>query len=100
VHARAQVDQPVRPFDQAGHQVGREHVDREDLGQAVRRLDPPHLTVADSGVVDDRVEAAGGVGLFGDLAHSGQVRQVPDEHAVGLRQGRPGVVGPGLTAGV
>jgi hypothetical protein len=50
--------------------------------------------------VDDRVEAAGRVGLLRDLAHSGQLRQVPDDHAVGLRQGRPGVVGPGLIAGV
>jgi hypothetical protein len=53
VHAGAEIDQPLRPFDQRGEDIGRERVDREDMRQAVGG-DAVAFAIADGGVVNDR----------------------------------------------
>src|SRR5262245_7206509 len=50
VHARAQVDQPLRSLDQSREDVGGERVDREDVWQAVGG-ETVGLAIADSGIV-------------------------------------------------
>ena len=77
VHAGTEIDQPLRPFDQGGQQIGRKRVDGEDMGKAVGGRDPP-LAIADARVVDHRVEAAELVDLFGDAAGPGDGREVAD----------------------
>lgn len=46
VHAGAQVHEAAGPLDQCGQDVGREHVDGKDVGEAVLRLDALRLAVA------------------------------------------------------
>jgi hypothetical protein len=99
VHARAQEHQPPWPVDQCGEQVGGEHVDGEHVGEPVGGLDALGLKV-DAGVVDHRVEAAGGVGLLGDLAGLRDAGKVADHHATGAGRGGAGVARPGGVAGV
>jgi hypothetical protein len=48
VHAGTQVDEPLRPLDQRGQDIGRERVDGEDLGKPVLGLDAS-MDVADGG---------------------------------------------------
>jgi hypothetical protein len=100
MHARAEVDQPGGPLDQAGQQVRGEHVDREDVLQAVIGADAPGLPVTDPGVVNDRVVRAARVGLLGDLPCAGDARQVTDDDGGGGRQGRTCVLGSGRIAGM
>ena len=50
MHAGAHVDEPVRPLDQRGEDVGREHVDREDVRQPVGGPDRLRLAIADAGL--------------------------------------------------
>ncbi|HEY2308968.1 MAG TPA: hypothetical protein VGI05_24085, partial [Streptosporangiaceae bacterium] len=100
MHARAKVDQPARPLDQAGQQVRGEHVDREDVLEPVIGAEAPRLTVTDPGIVNDRVERAARVGLLGDLPHARDAGQVADDDGLGRGQGRTCVLGPGCTAGM
>ena len=65
MHAAAQIDQPLRTFDQRGQHVGREHIHRQDLGVSFRRRSPIRLAV-DAGVVDDGIHAADLVDLLGE----------------------------------
>ena len=55
VHARAQIDEPLRPLDQRGEDIGSQRVDREHMRQAVGG-DAMTFAEADGGVVDDRIE--------------------------------------------
>ena len=55
VHAGADVDQPIRSFDQRRQNVGGEYVDREDAGNSGLGLDPSRL-VTDTRIVDYSVE--------------------------------------------
>jgi hypothetical protein len=65
VQARAEVDQPRRAGHLRGQQVGRQDVGLKDVLEAVLGLAPGGLAVADTGVVDDRVEHAGDVDQVG-----------------------------------
>ena len=58
------------------------------------------LAVPHTGVVDDRVVAASGVGLLGHLPHAGDRREVSDDHARCVGQGSPGIGGTGVIAGM
>jgi hypothetical protein len=100
MHARAEVDQPARPLDQAGQQVRGEHVDREDMLQTVIGADAPRLPVTDPGIVNDRVVRATRVSLLGDLPHACDAGQVADDDGPGRGQGRTCVLGPGCIAGM
>src|SRR6266516_4852023 len=99
LHARGEVYQPLWSRDQRGQQVGGEHVDREHVGEPVGRGDALGLQV-DAGVVDHRVEAAGGVGLLGDLAGLLDAGQVADHYRTGAGRGGAGVARAGGVAGV
>jgi hypothetical protein len=65
VQARAEVDEPRRAVHERGQQVGRQDVGLKDVLEAVLGLAPGGLAVADTGVVDDRVEDAGSVDQVG-----------------------------------
>ncbi|HEY6472850.1 MAG TPA: hypothetical protein VIY26_08165 [Acidimicrobiales bacterium] len=100
VHSRTQVHEPIRPGHEGGHEVRRQHVDGEDVRQAVDGLDAPGLSVPDAGVVDDRVVPAKDVGLLGDLSHARNARQIADDHGPRSRELAAGVVGPCVVAGM
>src|SRR5271166_2058970 len=76
VHAGAQIDQPVGPFDQGGEDIGRENVDCENAGDARLRLDASRLAIADPRIVDHGVEAAEPIDLFGDALRAGDGREI------------------------
>jgi hypothetical protein len=99
LHAGAHVHQPARAGDEGGQQVRGEHVDGEHVGEPVGRLDPARLGVADGGVVDDGV-GLDRADLLGQRPHRGDARQVTDHDVTGRRDGRAGVLGPPLAAGV
>jgi hypothetical protein len=83
VHAGAEVDQAAGRGDKDGEQVGGEHVDGEDVFEAVFGLDALRLPVADPRVVDHRVVASGGVGGRGDLARPRARQQIADQDRLG-----------------
>lgn len=72
----------------AAQQVRGEHVDREDMLQAVVGADAPRLPVTDPGIVNDRVVRAARVSLLGDLPHARDARQVADDDSAGRGQRR------------
>src|SRR5271166_1062297 len=76
VHAGAQIDEPVGPFDQGGEDIGRENVDCENAGDARLRLDASRLAIADPRIVDHGVEAAEPIDLFGDALRAGDGREI------------------------
>src|SRR5277367_2978593 len=63
MHARAQIDDALRPFDQRGEDIGSKRVDGEHMRQAVAG-DAMTLTEADRGIVNDRIESAERVDLL------------------------------------
>lgn len=64
VHVASQVDQPVRPVDQPGQEVGGEGVDRQHPGMPLRAGVAVAVAV-DAGVVDDGIHPAELVDLVG-----------------------------------
>src|SRR5262249_34855057 len=68
MHAGADIDQPIRSFDQCRQDVGREHIDREDAGNSGLGLHAARLAVTDARIVDYGVEATELI----DLACSGR----------------------------
>ena len=70
MQARAEVDEPRRRVHERGQQVGRQDVGLKYVLEAVLGLDAAGLAVADTGVVDDRVEDAGRVGEVSDIAEA------------------------------
>jgi hypothetical protein len=57
-----------RAVNERGQQVGRQHIRLKDVLEAVLGLASGGLAVADTGVVDDRVEDAAGVDQVGQLS--------------------------------
>ena len=99
VHARAQIDEALRPFDQRGQDIGRERVDGEDMRQAVARQAMP-FAIADGGVVNARVERAEPVDLLCNVLGAGDAGEVADNDIFGLGQGRFRVHGARVVQGV
>ena len=97
VHARTQIDEALRPFDQHGQDIGRERVDGEDMRQAVAGQSMP-FAIADGGVVNDGVEGAERVDLGRQVLGGGDAREVADDDSFGLGQGPFGVRGAGVVA--
>src|SRR5262245_46455486 len=91
VHARAQVDQPLRSLDQSREDVDCERVDREDVRQAVGG-EMVGLAIADSGVVDDGVETAERVDLRRNILDTGTGLQIAGDHLLGARLCPPRIV--------
>jgi hypothetical protein len=58
MHAGAEIDQPIRSFDQRRQNVGREHIYREDARNSGLGLHPPRPAIADARIVDYGVEKA------------------------------------------
>ena len=86
MHSRTQIDQPVGRCYQSRQQVGREHVDGEDVREAIDGLDAVRLPITDTGIMDRRVVPAQRVDLLGDSPHLGDARQVADNDILGLGQ--------------
>src|SRR5262245_58290935 len=91
LHARAQVDQPLRSLDQSREDVGGERIDREDARQAVDG-EMVGLAIADSGIVDDGVETAEPVDLRRHILGAGNGLQIAGDHLLGARQCPPRIV--------
>ena len=97
MHARAQIDEALRPFDQRCQDIGRERVDGEHMRQAVAG-DAMTFLEADGGIVNDRIESAERVDLASDVLGGGDRRQIADDDGFGLGRGLPGVRRPGVVA--
>ena len=100
VHARTEVDQPAGCQDQRRQQVRGEHVDSEDVTEAVDGLDAARFAVADADVVDNGVIAAEGIGLLRHLAHPGNALHIASHDVFGTRQRPTGAFPALLVAGV
>ena len=100
VHARAQIDEAARPFDQSGEQVRGEDIDGKDLTEAVGGHDPVTFAGTDGGVVDDGVEPTRGIRSLRNADGGRDARQVADDHSGRARDRIDGVLRPLLVAGV
>ncbi len=97
VHARAQIDQSLRPFDQCREDIGGERVDREDMRKAIGS-GAAALPIADGGIVNGRIKMAAHVDLHGNVLGAGDRLQVADNDVCGLRQSSSGIVGARFVA--
>src|SRR3984885_636421 len=75
VHARAEIDQTLWPFDQRREDIGGKRIDRKDVRQTVDR-DVVAFPIADGRIVNDRVEATERVDLCCDVPGAGDRLQV------------------------
>ena len=80
-------------------QVRREHVDGEDVLEAVGGFDPA-FSIADADVVDHCIERAQPVGLFGDAAGFGDARHIADHDTRGAWRDRLRILRTLCVAGV
>ncbi len=99
MHARAQIDEALRPFDQRGEDIGRKGVRGEHMRHAVA-VDAMAFLEADSGVVDDRVERPKRVDLPRDVLGGRDRSQIADDDGLGLGRGLPGIRRPGVVTRV
>ena len=76
-------------MDQCGEDVGREVVDGEHMCKPVLRLDALRFAVANSCVMNDRVEDSECVDLIRDRTHLLQVGEIASDDGFGL--GKPAV---------
>jgi hypothetical protein len=83
VHAGADIDQPIRSFDQRCQDVGREHIDREDAGNSGLGLHPARLAIADARIVDYGVEATELIDLACYGRRPGDSAEVPGDSSLG-----------------
>jgi hypothetical protein len=94
MHAGAEIDQPIRPFDQRRQDIGCQHIDREDARNSRLGLDTPRLPIADAHIVDYGIEAAELVDLVGDGPCPGNGRKVPGDDSQGAGSRRERVAAP------
>ena len=99
MHSGAQINKSLRRFYEGSQQIRPEHVDGEDVLEAIARLDSA-LPITDSGVVNDRVQRSQTVGLIGESPSLGDAREIAYYHSVGLRGRSLRVAGTTLVAGV
>ena len=90
MHAGTEIDEPFRPLDQRGQDVGRQRVDREDVWQAIG-CDAMPFPIADSSIMDHGIEATERVGLGGELLCAGDGFDIADYDRLSLGQGAPGI---------
>src|SRR5580700_9120715 len=77
MHAGNQINQSLRSFDQCRQNVGREHIDSEDVRNSELHFHPP-LAITDARIVDYSVETAELVDLVGHCSCPGDGREVPE----------------------
>src|SRR5712692_7857524 len=99
MHSGAQINKSLRRFYEGSQQIRPEHVDGEDVLEAIDRLDSA-LPITDSGIVNDRVERSKAIGLIGESPSLGDAREIAYYHSVGLRGRSLRVAGTTLVAGV
>ena len=90
MHARARIDEALRPFDQRGEDIGSKGVDGEHMRQSVVGH-PMTFLEADGGIVNDRIESAERVDLASDVLGAGDRRQIANDDGFGLGRGLLGV---------
>src|SRR5262249_21149035 len=90
VRARADIDEPSRLFDQCSQNVGREHIDGEDAGNAGLNLHSS-LAITNAGTVDYGIKATELIDLVGNGPRPGDRGQISGDGSPGTAPRHEGV---------